>query len=349
MSLPHCHFLGITSCQCLEGIHVRADASEIPQPWGMNGKNMKKTDEFKTELWRSLCHWAVAFPAARQDAPAISCHWHARGARWCFPVICTMLRWIGKNQTLSAVKLFATVRRTWKSLKRSNLQHIIVQKAKETICSSRRWERRGFFYIAMTLSDSFAESDMGVAWCCLYDAKTFALHFRTCSWYLAVPCLSDWGGTFTSHKSISLDRRRSGSIACAQSVEMPEALEAQIYHQLMSKGKIWEADDYIPVSKVYKKTVQKPLRCGTLLSIPLFATAVPKKGSQRTRWCFWRPRRQRGFLSWFEDTPRQGHLSEAESLGREAYEEEKEELWFGCSLENIMELGIAGNYMLIYS
>ena len=30
----------------------------------------------------------------------------------------------------------------------------------------------------------------------------------------------------------------SSSIACAQSVEMPEALEAQIYHQLMSKGKI---------------------------------------------------------------------------------------------------------------
>lgn len=198
------------------------------------------------------------------------------GGAWWFAHCCDGL----VNQTLSAVKLSATVRRTWKSLKSCNLQHIIVQKAKETICSSRRWERRGFFYIAMTLSDSFAESDMGVAWCCLYDAKTFALHFRTCSWYLAVPCLSDWGGTFTSHKSISLDRRRSGSIACAQSVEMPEALEAQISHQLMSKGKIWEADDYIPVSKAYQKTVQKPLRCGRFCQSPLSQRRFQKKGSQ---------------------------------------------------------------------
>lgn len=81
----------------------------------------------------------------RQDAPAISCHWYDRGGSVVFSVICTCCDgWV--NQTLLAVKLSATVRRTWKSLKSCNLQHIIVQKAKETICSLRRWERRGFFF-----------------------------------------------------------------------------------------------------------------------------------------------------------------------------------------------------------
>lgn len=59
MSLPHCYFLGITSCQCLEGIHVRADASEIPQPWGMNGKTWRKQMNSKQNsflVFVSLCH-----------------------------------------------------------------------------------------------------------------------------------------------------------------------------------------------------------------------------------------------------------------------------------------------------
>lgn len=111
------------------------------------------------------------------------------------------------------------------------------------------------------------------------------------------------------------------------------------------EGKDLRSGWLIPVSKVYKKNRTKTFSLRDASVNPLGPQRPKKKkGSHSTqRWClFWRPRRQRGFLGWFEDTPRQGHLSEAESLGREAYEEEKEELWFlvGCSLENIMELGI---------
>lgn len=59
----------------------------------------------RTLFW-SLCH-CVTFndslrsncPAVRQDAPAISCHWYDRGARWCL-VICTLLRWIGQSNVI---------------------------------------------------------------------------------------------------------------------------------------------------------------------------------------------------------------------------------------------------------
>ena len=92
-----------------------------------------------------------------------------------------MLRWMGQSNVIGCEAVCNRPEDMEELEKLQPSTHHCPESKRDYMQLEKMGKERFFFYIAMTLSDSFAESDMGVAWCCLYDAKTFALHFRTCS------------------------------------------------------------------------------------------------------------------------------------------------------------------------
>ena len=161
-------------------------------------------------------------------------------------------------------------------------------------------------------------------------------------------------GTVTSHT-----RHKSSPLDCIDCAEAQSHVLSLLSCQNHSKRRSItsscpreesERTLQIPATSRYPKVYIPFSVAGRSTSIPLFATANnQKRGLPGVLLNFWR-RSQRGFLSWLEDTLRQGYLIEAELLGREAYEEEKEEMmWLVAAYRISLKVVFAGNSMLICS